>query len=98
MPNILTQIPYNFSLWRRPEFQTFSKALDISSPKDAVAPDLLKAIPILSDITVRDPLLNETNWNHIEKQKKTKIIAVINMSILKNFSILLTSKRRLIGS
>ena len=97
MPNILTQIPYNFILWRRPEFQTLSKALDISSPKDAVVPDLLKAIPILSDITVRDPQLNETNWNHIEKQKKTKIIAVIDMFIFKSFSILLTSKRRLIG-
>ena len=40
-------------MWRRPVCQTLSKALDISSATARVAPDLLKALAILSDATVR---------------------------------------------
>ena len=40
-------------MWRRPACQTLSKALDISSATARVAPDLLKALAILSDTTVR---------------------------------------------
>ena len=40
-------------MWRRPAYQTLPKALDISSVTARVAPDLLKAIAILSDTTVR---------------------------------------------
>ena len=40
-------------MWRRPACQTLSKALDISSATAQVAPDLLKALVILSDATVR---------------------------------------------
>ena len=39
------------SLW--PAHQTLSKALDIGSATAWVVPDLLKALAILSDITVR---------------------------------------------
>ena len=35
------------------KFQTLSKALDISSATVGVAPDLLKALAILSDTTIR---------------------------------------------
>ena len=38
---------------RRSACQTLSKALDISSATAPVAPDLLKALAILSDTTVR---------------------------------------------
>ena len=40
-------------MWRRTACQTLSKALDISSATARVAPDLLKALAILSDTTVR---------------------------------------------
>ena len=40
-------------MWRRPACQTLSKALDISSATARVAPDLLKAVAILSDTTMR---------------------------------------------
>ena len=36
-------------MWRRPACQTLSKVLDISSAIARVAPDLLKALAILSD-------------------------------------------------
>ena len=39
-------------MWRRPPCQTLSKTLDISSATAWVAPDLLKALAILSDTTV----------------------------------------------
>ena len=41
------------SLWRRPACQTLSKVLDISSATAQVAPDLLKALAVLSDTTVK---------------------------------------------
>ena len=41
------------SLWRRPACKTMSKDSDISGATAQVAPDLLKALAILSDITAR---------------------------------------------
>ena len=52
-PNIWPEIPYDLSLWSRPACQTLSKALYMSSATARVAPDLLKALAILSDTTVR---------------------------------------------
>ena len=43
-----------FSLLQRPTCQTLSKALDISSATVQVAPDLLEALAILLDTTVRE--------------------------------------------
>ena len=43
----------DLSLQRRPAFQTKPHTLDISSTKAQVVPDLLKALAILSDATVR---------------------------------------------
>ena len=40
-------------MWRRPACQNLSKTLDISSATARVAPDLLKALAILSDTTMR---------------------------------------------
>ena len=40
-------------MWRRPACQILSKALDISSATVQVAPDLLKALAILSGTIVR---------------------------------------------
>ena len=45
-------ISHNLRFQRRQACQTLSKALDISSATSQVAPDLLKAIAILSDTTV----------------------------------------------
>ena len=47
--NIWTE---DLNLWRRPACQTLSKALGISSVTARVAPDLLKALTILSDTAV----------------------------------------------
>ena len=46
--NIWPEIPYDLRLWRS-ACQSLSKALDISSATARVAPDLLKALAILSD-------------------------------------------------
>ena len=40
-------------MWRRPACQTLSKALDISIATAPIAPDLLKALAILSDTPVK---------------------------------------------
>ena len=52
-PNIWPEILWDLNLWRRWTCQTLSKSLDISSATTQVVPDLLKALIILSDITVR---------------------------------------------
>ena len=39
-------------MWSRPAYQNLSKALDMSRATTRVAPDLLKALAILSDTTV----------------------------------------------
>ena len=57
--NILTKIPSDLSLWRKPAFQTLSKASDISSATAQVAPDLLKALAILSDTTVKRSAIDQ---------------------------------------
>ena len=55
----------NLNLWRRLACQTLPKALDISSATAQVAPDLLKALVILSDATVQD--LQRFLLAHIEE-------------------------------
>ena len=51
--NTWPEIPYGFSLWKRPACQTLSKTLDISSATAWVAQDLSKALAILLGATVR---------------------------------------------
>ena len=50
-----------------------SKALDISSVAGRVASDLLKAVAILSDTTVRRSAVDREDVNHTENQKKGHI-------------------------
>ena len=55
-------------MWKRPAYQTLLKALDISSATAQIAPDLPKALAILSD-TARS-----VNWdNQTGIQKKGHI-------------------------
>ena len=57
------------SLWRRPACQTLSKALDISSATARVAPDLLKALAILSDTIVRR---SAVDWEDLKPYSKSE--------------------------
>ena len=61
-------------MWRWPACQTLSKALDISSATAQVALDLLKALAILSDTTVRrSPVDGEDlkpNWKSEKRPDK----------------------------
>ena len=66
-------IPWDLSLWRRPACQTLSKALDISSATARVAPDLLKAIAILSDTTVRRSAVDWEDLKQYWKSEKGQI-------------------------
>ena len=66
--NIWPEIRQDVALWSRPVCQTLSKILDISSAKARVAPELLKALAILSDTTVRRSAVDREDlklyWNH----------------------------------
>ena len=50
-------------MWSRPACQTLSKALDIPNTTARVAPDLLKALAILSDTTVR---ISAVDWEDLK--------------------------------
>ena len=64
-PNIWPEI-----LWGRPEYQTLSKALDISSAAVRVSSDLLNALEILSDTTIRRSTVNRQDLKLYWKLKK----------------------------
>ena len=62
-------------MWRRPACQTLLKALDISSTTAWVAPDLLKALAILSDTTVRRSVVDwEDLKPHWKSEKRPHLI------------------------
>ena len=71
-PNIWPEIPKNLILWRRLECQTLSKALDISSATARGAPDLLKALAILSDTTVRRSTVDQEHLKPYWKSEDKK--------------------------
>ena len=48
-------------MWRKPACQALSKALDISSATAQAAPELLKALAILADATVRRYIVDRDN-------------------------------------
>ena len=58
-------------MWRRQACQTLSKALDISSVTARVAPDLLKALAILSDTTVRRSAVDQEDLKQTGNKKKS---------------------------
>ena len=60
-------------MWRRPACQTLSKALDISSATARVAPDLLKALAILSNTTVRRSAVDQEDLKPYWKSEKGHI-------------------------
>ena len=57
--NIWPEISQDLPMWRTTACHTVSKALDISSATAVVAPDLLKALAILSDTTVTRSAVDE---------------------------------------
>ena len=69
-PNIWPEIPQDLSLWRRWACQNLSKALDLSSATARVAPDLLKALAILSYITVRRSEVDQEDLQPYWKSEK----------------------------
>ena len=57
-------------MFSRPACQTLSKALDRSSATARVAPDLLKALAILSDTTVRRSAVDREDLKSYWKSEK----------------------------
>ena len=56
-------------MWRRPAWQTLSKALNIWSATAWVAPDLFKTLAILSDTTVRRSVVD---WKGLKPYRKSE--------------------------
>ena len=86
-------------MWRRPACQTLSKALDISSATARVAPDLLKALAILSDTTVRRSAVDREDLKPYWKSEiKPHFSRWSTILLFISFSkTLLTTERRLTG-
>ena len=57
-------------MWKRPACQILSNALDITIATAQVAPDLLKALAILSDTTVRRSAFDGDNLKPFWKAEK----------------------------
>ena len=98
-PNSWPKIPYDVSLWRRTACQTLSKALDISSAAARVAPDLWKALVVLSKTTVRRSAVDREDLKPYWKSYKGSQFSMWSTILLfTNFSkTLLTTERRITG-
>ena len=68
--NIWPENQWDLSLRRRLTCQTLSKPLDISSAAARVAPDLLKALAVLSDTTVRRSAVDQKDLKSYWKSEK----------------------------
>ena len=68
--NIWPKNQWDLSLQRRLTCQTLSKPLDISSAAARVAPDLLKALAVLSDTTVRRSAVDQKDLKSYWKSEK----------------------------
>ena len=86
--NVWLENQWDLRLWRSPACQTLSKALDMSSATDGAAPDLLKALAILSNTTVKR---SQSIVNIIEK---TAFFSVINNAIIYKFFKDLTVRKK----
>ena len=98
-PNIWPETPKDLSLWSRPACQTLSKALDISNASASVAPDVLKALALLSDTTMKRSVVDQedlkTYW---KSQNRPHFSRWTTILLLTSFSkTLLTIERRLTG-
>ena len=98
-PNIWLEIPQDLGLWSRPSCQTLLKALDISSATAWVAPDLLRALAILSDTTMRTSVLDREDLKpYWKSEKRPHFPRWSTISLFTSFSkTLLTTERRLAG-
>ena len=84
-PNIWPEIPNDLGLWRRPAYQTLLKAF-ISNATTWVAPDLLKALAVLSDTTLRRSAVDQEDLKPYWKSEKGHIISVgVNSRITYKF-------------
>ena len=72
-PIIRLEIPQDLSLWRSPACQILLKAVGISSATARVAPDLLKALTILSDTTLRKSTVDQEDLKLYWKSEKSHI-------------------------
>ena len=83
-------------MWRRPACQTLSKALDISSATAQVAPDLLKALAVLSDTTVRRSVDREGLKPYWKSEKRPHFSRWSTILLFTTFSkTLLTTERKI---
>ena len=91
--NIWPKNQWDLSLWRRPTCQTLPNALDISSATARVAPDLLKALEIISRTTVgRSEVLKP----YQKSEKRPHFSQWLTMLLFTSFSkTLLTTVKRL---
>ena len=96
-PNIWPEIPQDLSLCWIPACRTLSKALDISSATALVAPDLLKALAILSDTTVRRPAVDREDLKpYWKSEKRSHFFMWSTILLFTSFAkTLLTTKRGL---
>ena len=78
---------------------TLSKALDMSSATAEVVPDLIKALAILSDATVRSPAVNGEDlkpyWKSEKRPHFSSSSAILLFSSFSN--TFLTTERKLTG-
>ena len=85
-------------MWSRPECQTLSKALGISSATARVAPGLLKALEILSDTSVKRSAVDQEDlrpyWN---SEKRPHFSSWSTILLFTSFSKTLLTERRLIA-
>ena len=84
---------------RRPAYQILLKAMDISSATARVAADLLKAIAVISDTTVRKSAVDKKDLKQYRKtDKRPHFSRWSTVLLFTSFSkTLLTPERRLTG-
>ena len=86
-------------MWRRPAYQILLKAMDISSATARVAADLLKALAVISDTTVRKSAVDKKDLKQYWKSDKIPHFSRWSTVLLfTSFSkTLLTTERKLTG-
>ena len=86
-------------LWGKPACQTLSKDLNISIPRAQQAKDLLNALVILSDKTVRRTAVDHEDLKPYQKlEKRPHFSRWSTILLFTSFSkTLLTTERRLTG-
>ena len=86
--------PEDLPMWRRLSCLILSKAFDISSPTAWVVPDILKALAIFSDTTVRRSAVDLEDLKPYLKSEKRPHF---NKPIIYNFFKDFTNRRKMIN-